>query len=112
MLLFILPFSTFRPDWPLLRAIVSGTVSPSSDKKKKIRLFFLASAARPDIVAHMKNELFNKMAQMSMDEVAEIAAKMSQDMRDEAGTVLAVALDVLESKMNQADFVRFCEKLA
>lgn len=60
----------------------------------------------------MTNELQNRMAKMSMDEVSEIAARMCNDMRDEAGDVLTAALAVLETKMNEADFVRFCNKLA
>lgn len=49
---------------------------------------------------------------MSMEEVAEIAARMFNDMRDEAGLVLDAALAVLETKMSQADFIRFCNKLS
>lgn len=60
----------------------------------------------------MTNELQNKMAGMSMNEVAEIAARMCNDMRDEAGDVLAAALAVLETKMSESDFIRFCDKLA
>lgn len=60
----------------------------------------------------MTNELTNKLSKMSMGEVAEIAAKMNNDMRDEAGIVLEAALAVLETKMSEADFVRFCDKLA
>jgi hypothetical protein len=54
----------------------------------------------------------SRLSTLSVDQVAEIAASMSADVSDEAGLVLELALEVLESKMQEADFVRFCEKLA
>jgi hypothetical protein len=60
----------------------------------------------------MTNELTNKLSKMSLEEVADIAARMNADSRDEAGIVLEAALEVLEAKMSEADFVRFCDKLA
>lgn len=60
----------------------------------------------------MNNELANKLSKMNMNEVAEIVARMFNDARDEAAIILDVALEVLETKMPEADFVRFCEKLA
>lgn len=60
----------------------------------------------------MQNELTNKLSKLSMEEVAEIVARTFNDTRDEAGIVLDVALAVLETKMAQADFIRFCDKLA
>ena len=58
----------------------------------------------------MKNELTNRIAQMNIDQIVEIVNRSFLDARDEAGIVLAAALAVLESKMSEADFVRFCEK--
>jgi hypothetical protein len=63
-------------------------------------------------IEHMTNELTNKLSKMSIEEVADIAARMNADSRDEAGIVLEAALEVLEAKMSEADFVRFCDKLA
>jgi len=60
----------------------------------------------------MQNELTNKLSKLSVNEVAEIVAKMFSDTRNEAGIILDAALEVLEAKMPEADFVRFCEKLA
>lgn len=60
----------------------------------------------------MQNELTNKLSKLNMNEVAEIVARMFNDTRDEAGIILDAALEVLETKMPEADFVRFCEKLA
>lgn len=59
----------------------------------------------------MKNQLTDKLSLLSFDEIAEIAASMFNDTRDEAGMVLDAALEVLESKMSSDDFVRFCDKL-
>ena len=58
----------------------------------------------------MTNELTNRIAEMNIDQVVEIVNRSFLDVRDEAGIVLEAALSVLESKMPQADFVRFCEK--
>ena len=60
----------------------------------------------------MSIELTNKLSRLNMDEVAEIVARMFNDTRDEAGVVLDAALAVLETKMPEADFIRFCDKLA
>lgn len=60
----------------------------------------------------MKNALTEKLEKMTIAEVCDVAAKIASDMRDEAGAILDAALTVLESKMDEADFVRFCEKLA
>lgn len=58
----------------------------------------------------MANELTKRIAEMNIDQIVEIVNRSFLDVRDEAGTVLDAALTVLESKMPQADFVRFCEK--
>ena len=60
----------------------------------------------------MNNAMTATLKALPMDQVAEIAARCCVDMRDEAGDVLAAALDVLETKMDEADFIRFCNKLA
>lgn len=60
----------------------------------------------------MESELQKKLTGMSVEEVAEIAAHMVTDVRDEAGAILDAALAVLEANMDSADFVRFCDKLA
>jgi len=62
-------------------------------------------------IQHMET-IKSRLSTLSVDQVAEIAASMSADVSDEAGLVLELALEVLESKMQEADFVRFCEKLA
>jgi hypothetical protein len=58
----------------------------------------------------MKNELTNRIAEMNIDQIVEIVNRSFLDVRDEAAIVLEAALAVLESKMPQADFVRFCDK--
>lgn len=58
----------------------------------------------------MTNELTNRIAEMNIDQIVEIVNRSFLDVRDEAGIVLDAALSVLESKMTEADFVRFCEK--
>jgi hypothetical protein len=58
----------------------------------------------------MTNELTNKISQMNIDEIVEIVNRSFIDARDEAAIVLDAALEALESKMPEADFVRFCSK--
>ncbi len=53
-----------------------------------------------------------KLEKLTIEELAEIAAKMSADFSNEAGIILEATLAVLEKKMPEADFIRFCDKLA
>lgn len=59
----------------------------------------------------MKNALTDKLSKMNINELAEIVGRMMNDTRSEASIVIDAALSALESKMPEADFVRFCEKL-
>ena len=59
----------------------------------------------------MTNALTEKLAKMNINELAEIVGRLMNDTRSEATTVIDAALSVMESKMPEADFVRFCEKL-
>ena len=59
----------------------------------------------------MTNALTEKLSGLSTNQVAEIAARLSKDYSDEAGIVLEAAMQVLQSRMPEADFVRFCDKL-
>jgi uncharacterized protein YcsI (UPF0317 family) len=58
------------------------------------------------------NAIENKLSLLSVEEVSDIAARMNADMSGEAGVILQAALNVLEVKMAESDFVRFCDKLA
>lgn len=58
------------------------------------------------------NEIIKRLASLEIPQLGEIAARMFDDTTDEGGIVLDAALAALESKMSEADFVRFCEKLA
>jgi hypothetical protein len=59
----------------------------------------------------MNNAITARLSSLSIAEIADIAAKMANTVSDEATIVLDAALSVLETKMTEADFVRFCEKL-
>lgn len=59
----------------------------------------------------MTNALTEKLSGLTTDQVAEIAARLSKDYSSEAGMVLEAAMQVLESRMSEADYVRFCDKL-
>lgn len=59
----------------------------------------------------MTNALTEKLSKLNTDQVAEIAARLSKDYSNEAGIVLEAAMQVLQSRMPEVDFVRFCEKL-
>lgn len=61
---------------------------------------------------HTMNEIIKRLASLEIPQLGEIAARMFDDTTDEGGIVLDAALAALESKMSEADFVRFCEKLA
>jgi hypothetical protein len=61
---------------------------------------------------HAMNEIINRLASLEIPQLGEIAACMFDDTTDEGGIILDAALAALESKMSEADFVRFCEKLA
>lgn len=58
------------------------------------------------------NEMIAKLSALSLEEVADIVARMFNDMSAEGGLILDAALAALESKMPAADFIRFCDKLA
>jgi len=59
----------------------------------------------------MNNAITARLSSLSIAEIADIAANMANTVSDEATIVLDAALSVLEIKMTEADFVRFCEKL-
>jgi len=71
----------------------------------------LQTIKRARKVWHMNNAITARLSSLSTDEIADIAAKMANNPSDEATIVLEAALNVLEIKMTEADFVRFCEKL-
>jgi hypothetical protein len=64
------------------------------------------------VIGLRMNEIINKLSTLSVEEVAEIAARMFNETASEAAIILDAALSVLESKMPEADFIRFCEKMA
>ena len=64
------------------------------------------------VIGLRMNEIINKLSALSVEEVAEIAARMFNETASEAAIILDAALSVLESKMPEADFIRFCEKMA
>jgi len=55
------------------------------------------------------NEL---LATLSIEQIAEIAARMFNDTTSEGGLVIDAALAALQIKMEESDFIRFCEKLS
>lgn len=59
----------------------------------------------------MNNAITARLASLSIEEIAIVIHGLMNDARAEADVVLSAALEVLESKMPEADFVRFCEKL-
>jgi hypothetical protein len=59
----------------------------------------------------MTNDINKKLSEMTINELAEIVGRLMSDTRSEAAIIIDAALSVMESKMLEADFVRFCEKL-
>ena len=57
-------------------------------------------------------QLTTKMASLSIEQLGEIAASLFDDKTAEGGIVFDEALNALESKMSEDDFIRFCNKLA
>ena len=70
------------------------------------------TCAHVAVIGLRMNEIINKLSTLSVEEVAEIAARMFNETASEAAIILDAALSVLESKMPEADFIRFCEKMA
>ncbi len=58
------------------------------------------------------NEIINKLSNLSLEEVADIVARMFNDTTEAGAVILDAALTSLESKMPESDFIRFCDKLA
>jgi hypothetical protein len=57
------------------------------------------------------NAIKNKLSLLPLDQVIEIAGLMSKNFSNEAEIILQAALDILEIKMPEADFISFCDKL-
>jgi len=57
------------------------------------------------------NAIIQKIQAMPVKQIQEMVAKLANDIRDEAGVVLSAALDVLESKMEESEFVAFCNAI-
>jgi hypothetical protein len=58
------------------------------------------------------NEILNKLSALTSEELADIVSRMFNDTAAEAGIILDAALAALEAKMNESDFIRFCERLS
>ena len=63
-------------------------------------------------IDHMTNKLAAKLSTMSIDQIIEVVTLMFNNMSDEAEIILEHGLAALESKMAEADFVKFCDKLS
>ena len=64
-------------------------------------------------MVHLMNNAINaRLENLSISELGEMAARLVNDYRDGAEIVLSAVMNTLESKMPEADFIRFCEKLA
>jgi hypothetical protein len=58
----------------------------------------------------MTNQLTARLSKLNMDELVEIVNRAYADNRDEAGLVLDAALSILQSRLPEPDFIRFCSK--
>lgn len=63
-------------------------------------------------IDHMTNKLAAKLSTMSIEQIIEVVTIMFNNMSDEAEIILEYGLAALESKMVEADFVKFCDKLS
>jgi hypothetical protein len=59
----------------------------------------------------MNNAITARLESLSIEEIANVINGLMNDTRAETDVVMSAALNVLESKMPEADFLRFCEKL-
>jgi hypothetical protein len=57
------------------------------------------------------NAIQNKIKSMSASEIKDIISSLARDERDEAGIVLEAALDVLERKIREKEFIEFCDSI-
>ena len=59
----------------------------------------------------MNKTMMDAVAGYTVEQLCDMAARLSADFRPEAGTVLDAVLEALMAKMPEADFIRFCAKL-
>jgi len=62
-------------------------------------------------MSSVKQNLINRIAEMSIEQVKEISAKVFEMATDESVIVLEFCLDRLEQEMTEQEFVQFCDNL-
>ena len=58
------------------------------------------------------NHIAVRLSEMSNEQLADIAAIMNINYTPESDLILESAMAILEERMEESDFIRFCEKLA
>ena len=58
------------------------------------------------------NHIAVRLSEMSNEQLADIAAIMNINCTPESDLILESAMAILEERMEESDFIRFCEKLA
>lgn len=58
------------------------------------------------------NQLPARLSEMSNEQLADVAAIMNINYTPESDLILESVMAILEERMEESDFVRFCEKLA
>lgn len=58
-----------------------------------------------------QNKIEAKLAGLGIIELSNLLIEAAKDLSDAAGLVLEIGMNVMESKMSQEDFVKFCGQL-
>lgn len=58
------------------------------------------------------NQLPARLSEMSNEQLADVAAIMNINYTPESDLIFESVMAILEERMEESDFVRFCEKLA
>jgi hypothetical protein len=83
-------------------------------EKCGIRNFILDTVRNPHKDTRMSNtnQLTARLSEMSNEQLADVAAIMNINYTPESDLILESAMAILEERMEESDFIRFCEKLA
>lgn len=57
------------------------------------------------------NAIISKLNQLNNEQLKDAVAKLAADFRDGADVVFNAALEILESRLPEAEFVDFCDAI-
>lgn len=63
------------------------------------------------IIETNQDKLHSKISGLSIETLKEAAVKLMYDKRNEAGIVLDEIINSLETRMEESEFIKFCDEL-